>query len=76
VTDEVAVEKAYFVVLQFSLENSNSSNAPCSLNYHPGTMGLVEVTVSSYTQFHQKNKTDWKLMSTDHEMTPNRKATD
>jgi hypothetical protein len=28
VTDEVAVEQPYLLVLQFSLENSNSSNAP------------------------------------------------
>jgi len=26
-------------------------------------MGPMEVTVPSYTQFYQKNKTDWKLMS-------------
>jgi hypothetical protein len=58
VTDEVAVEQAYLLVLQFSLENSNSSNAPYSSNYHSETIGPAEVTVPSYTQFHQKNKTD------------------
>jgi len=59
-----------------SLENSNSNNVPYSLNYHSATMCPVEFTVPSYTQFHQKNKTDWKLMSTDHEMAPDRNATD
>jgi hypothetical protein len=76
VTDEVAVEQAYLLVLPFSLANSNSSDAPYLSNYHSETMGPVEITVQNHTQFHQKNKTDWKLMSTDHEMTPARNATD
>jgi hypothetical protein len=39
-------------------------------------MGPVEVTVPSYKQFDQKNKTDLKLMPRDHEMTLARTATD
>jgi hypothetical protein len=77
VPDEVAVEQAYLLVFQFYLYNSNSSNAKYSSNYQSGTMGPVEVTVPNYTQFHQNNKTDWKLMSTDYdEMTPARSVTD
>ena len=46
-TDEEAIEQAYHLVFQFSLENFNSSKALYSLNHHSGTMGLVEVTVPS-----------------------------